>query len=252
MTATTNPEPQADKICIYRHIEGVDLHMHRFLPSANNCSGCGLVFFHGGGWTSGSPEGVYPVAAALQRAGHAVYLAQYRLTSAHPVSLWDLVGDAHAALTWAMEDAATLGIPRNRFGAGGGSAGGHLALSTALIPAPGPHPSAPKPAFLLLANPVIDTSTEGYGNTVCGDDWERLSPLHASLSSVPPTAIFHGTADRITPIAGARAFRDKARQLGRVCELHEFPDRGHGFFRSEPDLSMVTNGADTFIRLLFT
>ena len=67
--------------------------------------------------------------------------------------------------------------------------------------------------------PVIDTSQDGYGIAKIGARWREISPLHRVHPGVPPTILFHGTDDTVTPFAGAEAFRDAMLKAGNRCEL---------------------------------
>jgi acetyl esterase/lipase len=243
--------PDAPITRIYRTLPDAELAITTYLGAPRAAlSGAALVAFHGGGWVEGSPQMWEKFGRALSRVGLTVFTPAYRLLGpAHPGrTLWDLVADAHAAFTWVHTHASEFDLDTARIGAGGGSAGGHLALSLALLPPKPPATAAPPPSFLLLGNPVTDTSPEGFGKHLLGDAWTGLSPLHALGSArLPPTLLFHGTADTTTPIAGARRFRDRAIACGATCELQEFPGRTHAFFNHEPDLSSVLQSMQTWI-----
>ena len=92
-----------------------------YLPEGA-CRGT-LVFFHGGGLTSGSREGVdVPNAEQLTGAGFAVVKPDYRmyLDARFP----DFVVDAAAAVGWTVRHAAQW--QGERIWVGGSSAGGYL------------------------------------------------------------------------------------------------------------------------------
>ena len=58
----------------------------------------------------------------------------YRVSSRHGVTANQCVADAKSAVRWMRSNADRLGIDRNKIVAAGGSAGGHLAASTAILP----------------------------------------------------------------------------------------------------------------------
>ena len=60
--------------------------------------------------------------------------ADYRVNSRHQSTIADSIRDAKSAVRWVRGNAARLGIDRARIVGAGGSAGGHLAVSTALLP----------------------------------------------------------------------------------------------------------------------
>jgi acetyl esterase/lipase len=234
------------RILPYRNAGGTELSMHVFPADGSGTPKAGLVLFHGGGWCKGEPAMLYRIARSLQEDGVSVFLPQYRLMPVHQASLWDLVGDAHAAMSWIHDHAPDYDLEPAKIGAGGGSAGGHLALCTELIP-PREGNRGPRPAFLVLGNPVIDTSASGFGQSLAGNDWEALSPLHQIRPGIPATVIFHGTADTTTPIAGVEAFLRQSRDNGDACLVHAYPGRRHAFFNQEPDIHDVIDRMKAFI-----
>jgi acetyl esterase/lipase len=61
-------------------------------------------------------------------------LADYRVASRHGVKIPECVRDAKSAIRWVRMNAERIGVDPNRIATAGGSAGGHLAASTALLP----------------------------------------------------------------------------------------------------------------------
>ena len=48
---------------------------------------------------------------------------------------------------------------------------------------------------------------------------------------MPPTIIFHGTADNIIPVESVTAFVEKAKALGSEdITFHQYSGRGHEFY----------------------
>ena len=84
-----------------------------------------LVFFYGGGWTSGSKETYRFVGAALAARGVLVVIPDYRLYPA--VRFPAFMNDATAAVGWAHANAARFGGDEHRLFLMGHSAGGQIA-----------------------------------------------------------------------------------------------------------------------------
>jgi acetyl esterase/lipase len=154
--------------------------------------------------------------------------------------VFDCVRDGRDAVRFIRSHAETLGIDPRKIIVSGGSAGGHVAVGTALfdgVDEPGesakPKESTEKvscvPNALVLLFPVIDTSQEGYGQAKIGERWRQLSPVHQVRGKIPPTLIFHGTADTVTPFAGAEAFQKAMLQAGNRCELVTHEGGKHGY-----------------------
>lgn len=224
---TVNLEP--DRIATYRQTEQTELQLHAFLPTdhAERHDWPAVVWFFGGGWVKGTITQFHRLSRHLASRGIISICADYRVTSRHQTTPADSVSDARAALRW-LHDHAGDGwhIDPTRIAAGGGSAGGHLAAMTA---APDPETSA-TPAALVLFNPVLDTSPDGYANDRVGADWATLSPVHRDDTTWPATCVLLGTQDRVLPLATAERFRNQIDAQEQVCDLHIFGRLGHGFF----------------------
>lgn len=91
-----------------------------------------LVYFHGGGWTLGSLNGVDAVLRSLAlRANATIVSVDYRLAPEHifPAA----IDDAFAATTWAFSQRAELARPNAPLFVGGDSAGGNLSAVVSQI-----------------------------------------------------------------------------------------------------------------------
>jgi acetyl esterase len=109
-----------------------------------------LLYFHGGGWMSGSLATHDSRCRFIARhAGIRVLSSSYRLAPENRFPA--AVDDARAALEWALDNAASLGA--GRVGVGGDSAGGNLASVLA-------REERGRVAFQLLIYPVTDLSRE--------------------------------------------------------------------------------------------
>jgi acetyl esterase/lipase len=238
----TNPTVE-----IYRTINQTDLGMHIFPSEDSKSTGIGLLGFYGGGWQSGKPEAWYHIARFMNQHGITVFLPQYRLMPVHKVNLWEIIEDAHLAYEWVINNASNYGVDSKKVGIGGGSAGGFLAATSFLILPKTRTSFLPEPKFYIGGNPVLDTSINGFGNDIIGSDWEMLSPLHILDKKIPPSIIFHGTADKTTPIEGIRKYQQKVQQFGGTCVLHEYDGREHAFFNKQPDFQDIFTKAKDFI-----
>lgn len=193
-----------------------------------------IVFFFGGGWKSGSVEQFSPHARYFASRGMIAILADYRVKSRHNTTPFESVMDAKSAIRYIREHHKDLGIDPNKIVASGGSAGGHLAASTAILPGfeeQNENPDiSPSPNALILFNPVVNTTEEGYGFERLGTKVEDMSPEHHVRSGLPPTIIFHGTIDTTVPYSNVVDFKNKMIDAGNRCELFSFEGEGHGFF----------------------
>ncbi|GEP42847.1 alpha/beta hydrolase [Brevifollis gellanilyticus] len=251
-------ELKPSRILVYKKIADRELQMHVFEPSgfkAGDKRAC-YVIIHGGGWTGGAPPRMYPFAAHYAKLGMVGISVQYRLHSAKTgVSVFDCVKDARSAVRYIKSHASELGIDPTRIIVSGGSAGGHLAAATALfdkVNEDGDDLSiSATPAALVLLFPVIDTSKEGYGQAKIGERWQELSPVHNVRAGLPPTLVFHGTGDTVTPFAGAKAFDEAMLKAGNRCELDVNEGGTHGYLMRDKALYDDTmTKTDVFLKSL--
>jgi acetyl esterase len=194
------------------------------------------VFYHGGGWVKGSWRQFLPQAERLSELGMASVLVEYRLDG--PV---DATADAVDAMNAVVELAGDIDADPGRIVAIGGSAGGHLALATAVLDLPSSRPGR-RPAALALLNPVTDTTAAfpaGFGREAFDTDEqaERYSPRHHVTAAFPPALIMHGTADGAVHHQNSVAFAEEVRRRGGgPAELILYPGQRHGFFNPDsPD-----------------
>jgi acetyl esterase/lipase len=198
-----------------------------------------FVFFFGGGWTRGTPErsaGYARWAATLGMVGIA---PDYRTRERFGTTPLESVADGRAAVRWIEDHADELGVDPARLVVGGSSAGGHVALWTAITHTPpgSAADEAPrrKPVALVLLSPVSDTSMlAGYTPQRFGEHAEALSPLHQLDAKMPAVLVFHGDADTTVPQRQSIALREKLVAAGTVCELVRVPGGGHGFSTQMP------------------
>ncbi len=227
---------------VFRKIGDVELRLHVVKPKgwAASDKRPAFVYYFGGGWTSGTPESGMRLARWAASKGLVGIIPDYRTRNRFQTTPEDSISDGRAAVRWIEEHAAELGVDPAKLIATGGSAGGHVAAWTA-ITAAGPAANDPAPAIvpaaLVLINPVTDTKEGGYG----GPKRFGNKPARALAASVPdqmqakmpPTLVFHATADATVPYANSVAFRDKLVANGNRCELVTFEGLGHSYFSSK-------------------
>jgi acetyl esterase/lipase len=203
----------------------------------------GIYFIHGGGMILGDVQGEDPVATMIcDQVGAVVVSVEYRLApeNPHPAP----VEDCYAGLVWMARHADELGFDPGRLAIDGGSAGGGLAIATALLAR---DRGFPKLRFLMAIYPMIDDRNETPSSHEIIDIgiWDRAGNIEAwqwylgdgkpdqyaaparaeELSGLPPTYIDVGTVDlfRDEDIT----FAGRLMQAGVPTELHVNPGAYH-------------------------
>lgn len=234
------------RIETYKRVGETDLRLSIVYPPDYKAgqSYPAIVFFFGGGWVNGDIRQFEPQCHHFARRGMVAIAADYRVKGRHGTTPADAVRDGRSALRWLRGHARQVGIDPNRLVAAGGSAGGHVALGTALLsgfddPADDPTVSS-CPTALVLFNPVVKTTPGGFGYERMGTHAraEALSPVAHIRPGLPPTLILHGTADEAVPVGNVNEFCRQMQSMGNTCELHTFPDQKHGFFNYTRDRTL--------------
>lgn len=241
------PDIKGAEVYTYKVVNDVNLKLWVFNPPKHEATHNipAIIFFFGGGWNAGSPSQFVHHCEYLAARGIVAMVADYRVYSRNNVRVNKCVADAKSAIRWIREHATELGVDSTRIIAGGGSAGGHLAASTACLPyfdEPSENLSiSSKPNALVLFNPAlvippIDVGTDEYLKNIqnlearLGAKPESMSPYHHIKKGLPPTIIFHGTDDQTVPFKTVELFAEKMKEMGNECTLVAYQNEQHGFF----------------------
>lgn len=254
------PHMQGALIQSYKTVGDTKLNLYIF-RSVGDSNRPAIVFFFGGGWSSGSPQQFEPQCRYFASRGMVAITADYRVASRQHAKPVQCIADARSAIRWVRANAAKLRIDPNRIAAGGASAGGHIAACTALISA-FDEPNEDKdvsaaPNALVLFNPALvlapmgNVKLEGFVATSTaarfGAEPEQVSPAHNIKPGSPPTIIFHGRGDTTVPFPTSEAFAAKMKATGNRCELVGYDGQEHGFFNREPWRTQTLAKADAFL-----
>ncbi|MDE0395342.1 MAG: alpha/beta hydrolase [Gammaproteobacteria bacterium] len=214
-----------------------------------------LVYIHGGGWVGGTKEANVLRILPYLETGWAVANVEYRLGAVARAPA--AVEDGLCALRWLIRNADQYNLDTSRIVTTGNSAGGHLALTTGMVPSSaGLDRECPGPEALEVAAII-----NWYGITDVGDlldgpnmksyavEWlgslddrhgiaDRVSPMTYVRAGLPPTLTIHGDADPTVPYAHAVALHEELESAGVANVLHTVPGGGHGGFNREETLAI--------------
>ena len=215
--------PGASTSEVYKKASDWDLKLWIFNPEGHKPEDKrpAIVFFFGGGWNGGTPSQFQQHARYLASRGMVAAVADYRVKSRQGTSPFECVADGKSAVRYLRKNAARLGIDPDRIAAGGGSAGGHVAATTGIVPGldeKGEDASiSSKSNALVLFNPVYDNGPKDYGNSRLGDRWKEISPAHNIQEGCPPAIVFLGDRDSLIPTRPAsQVTSTSARALKRL------------------------------------
>lgn len=247
-----------DASVVYKSIGKSDLKLHFFYPNNHKISNKTpvIVFFHGGGWRGGGPSQFFNQSKYFATRGLVAISVQYRTEKSNGTTPKECVKDSKSAIRWIKTNASNYGIDPDKIVAGGGSAGGHIAAATAILDGfneEGEDTSISCiPNALVLFNPVINNSQEGFGYDRVKTYWKDISPAHNLKKGLPPTLILLGTKDTAFKPHLAQKFKQEMDDLNNVCELVLYKDQVHAFFNiSHKNMHFKTmEDADIFLNSL--
>ena len=109
-----------------------DLSLRLYQSKSTSTPAPGLIYIHGGGMIMGNLESQDEVLKiTASELGIPIASIDYRKAPEHPYPA--APEDCYAGVCWVFENAAALGMDTNNIGLMGASAGGGLALATALM-----------------------------------------------------------------------------------------------------------------------
>lgn len=217
-----------------------------------------ILFFHGGGFVlcGVATHDALCRDLALQ-SGAVVVSVDYRLAPETPFP--GPIEDCHAALAWVAAEATTLGVDGSRVAVCGDSAGGNLAIATALVA----RERGPRLAYMGLLYPMIDPAcgypsvaalAEGpvlsreilhwFWDQYLGSKRDAPGPLGAmmtaDLADLPPASVLTAEYDPLCD--EGEAFAGALRAAGNPTVSRRYLGMAHGFF-SMPGLSPIAGHA---------
>lgn len=247
---------------LYKSTEQGDLNLYFYRPpnfdtsKAYNC----IIFFHGGAWNKGNYKQFERQAMYFASRGMIAISAEYRIKSKHGTTPFESIEDAKSAIRFVRKNSKSYSINNQRIVASGGSAGGHLAASTANVKGFDNSNEnlevSSKPNALVLYNPVLDTGPDawGYYSFLRRMDGKMIinpiegSPLHGISKDSPPTIILTGTNDKIVSVEMISRYKKKMESFNVRCDVIFYDGAEHSFFNKGEDFIDTLLKSDLFLK----
>ena len=215
------------------------------------------------------------MVAPVLRRGYTIFAVYH--VSQPDATVMEIIQDVHRGLRFIRYHAHKYCIDPSRIGVTGGSAGGHLSLMLATQGGPGPTDTGDpvdretsEVQAVAIFYPVTDLLNLGKSTENAGDGgppksfleafgpdatdlsvWKQIgrecSPIYHLTTRLPPTLIYHGDADTLTPLEQSEWFRNRAAQFGHKVQIVIHPGGQHGWLTMFWD---VRKFADWFDRHL--
>jgi len=211
-----------------------------------------MIFVPGGAWIHGGRQlQGYALMSHLAQQGWVCLSVNYRVS---PHNRWPQhITDVKTAIAWARANVDRFGGDRDFVAIAGCSAGGHLSALAGL--------TANDPEMQTDLPEGSDTSVDAVVGIYGRYDWEdrstperdrfvdflervvvkrkmdrhpevfrNASPIAQVHPDAPPFLVIHGSGDSVIPVAQARGFAERLREVSRsVVSYIELPGAGHGF-----------------------
>jgi acetyl esterase/lipase len=236
----------------YLTANNVELTLDVYRPTRVEGPHPAVIYIHGGGWVQGSKERSALALLPYLANGFVGVNVRYRLAE---VSLAPAaVEDTRCALRWVLRNAEEYGIDTTRIVVTGHSAGGHLSLTTGMLPASAGldrqchgldevRVAAVVNWFGItdVADLIDGPNTKDYAVTWLGSRPDRnevarrVSPLTYVRNGGPPTITIHGEEDRVVPYTHATRLHAALDSAAVPNRLVTIPGGRHGGFSAEQE-----------------
>tara|TARA_B100001123_G_scaffold111161_1_gene129286 strand:- start:223 stop:1134 length:912 start_codon:yes stop_codon:yes gene_type:complete len=226
-----------------------------------------LVYFHGGGWISGSPKSHRKICHRFAEAGFLVFNVDYALAPENPFPQG--FDECCESVKWVIANAEKYNGDPNRLSVGGDSAGGNLTAACAASLAHDNEVDIKKILliygvfdFLSMAetpSDLPDSATdlmmrEMMLGSYLGSERDeallsdpRVSPIHVT-DKFPPAHILCGTLDGL--MSGSKILAEKLNSQGLENEEFYYENMPHGFLHFEDFFPESRQAIDRMVEFL--
>jgi acetyl esterase/lipase len=249
----------------YLTANNTDLKLDMYQARGQSAPQATVIYIHGGGWTGGSKETNVLNLLPYMEMGWNVVNVEYRLArvSLAPAA----VEDCLCALRWVIRNAKEYNVDTSRIVVTGNSAGGHLALTTGMIPPSAgldrvcPGPEELKVAAIVNWYGITDVADllDGANRRAYAVAWlgsmenrkeiaARVSPLTYVRPGLPPVLSIQGDADPTVPYTHSVRLHAALETAGVPNKLITVPGGLHGNFKPEEYPRLYTEIRDFLVK----
>lgn len=188
-----------------------------------------IVYFYGGGWTSGAKANFAWVGAALARHDYIAVVPDYRL---YPEAHWpQFLEDCAAAVRWVRDHAASYGGDPSALVLMGHSAGAYnvfaLAVDRRWLARVEVDPRRDLRAVIGLSGPYTMEPHGSLEDAIFDVKHGYTEPIDHADGESPPLLLLIGDKDRTVEPADSDKVAARVRELGGVAEVIHYPLLGH-------------------------
>lgn len=191
-----------------------------------------VVVVPGGGYNHVSPREADPVALQFAAAGYHTAVLNYSVGEG--ARNYQPLAQLAQALELLRRNVAEWNILPDKIAVCGFSAGGHLAMSSAVLELPGVKVQA-RPNAVVLAYPVITAGEYAHRGSFVqlagGEDLtaQQLFALEDKVTpQTPPVFVWHTMEDATVPVENTLLLLGALHKAGVPCEAHLFEKGKHG------------------------
>ncbi len=234
LNAETGIEIKKD--LVYATKEKLDLKLDAYLPVGSKVRPSVLVI-HGGGWRIGSKRQLGRYASSLAERGFNAFAINYRLAPKHKHPAQ--IEDCRDAVRWIRQNSGKYRGDPDRIGALGYSAGAHLAC---LLAVTGKEQGDKEVGTKIRVAVGGGTPCEfmsfptknktlaywlGGSRKEVPNAYRDASPTEHLDKGDAPIFFFHGEADYLVGMSGAKKMSEEMKKLGIDSHFHLIKEAGH-------------------------
>ena len=207
----------------------------------------------GGGYNHVSPREGDPVALQFAAAGYHTAVLDYAV--GEMARDYRPMRQLAQAIGLVRQNAARWHVLPDRVAVCGFSAGGHLALASAVLDIPG-EAAQPRPDALILGYPVVSAGQfahRGSFEQLAGSTdpaAQRMFTLEDKITAdAPPVFVWHTMEDKTVPVENTFLLLQALRKAGVPCEVHLFEKGIHGTSISTAEVNAASAHRNRWVQL---